>query len=196
MPVYFISTTNMRVTHSDGDDDDDDDDSEDDILSLGTNVNMEEDDDDDDEGEDLAVITSGSSATVNSGSFQNTGTVPHAPGSNVNHLDSVPAHSNTWHPLYIKTKITDGQMKVHQVLMILLPGGIGHTKTEDIEVSLCALAALNTPYLRIGIQWPRWIVSHDFLKVLRETLAICWISKNEMLPVHCFQSTLFFYSWR
>ena len=114
----------------------------------------------------VTTVTRSSSNTVRSASFP---CAQPSPSFNLGAPVTSSPQPNTWNPIYIKTKFTDGQMKVHQAIMILLPGGVGHTKTEDIELSLEDTMA--DTYLKISIQWPHWIVSHDFLKVLRETLA-------------------------
>ena len=165
--VFFYNTDIGNVPPffaADGEDDDDDlgdDDDDDDVLSLSsTEANVDEKD------KAPGVVSAGS---VHSSSLLGGASLssPHQPT-----YTMVPgtssAQANAWHPIHIKTRFIDGQMKVHQAIMVLLPGGVGHTKTEDIKLSLVEDSV--EPFLKITVKWPKWIVSQDFLAIMRDTM--------------------------
>lgn len=84
----------------------------------------------------------------------------------------VPATSGdpgNWNPLYLKSLYTDGRMQQHQVIIVLLPGGVGYKESKDMELSLV------TNYhgkqsLKVTVEWPEWIRSHAFLDRLKTSL--------------------------
>ena len=77
---------------------------------------------------------------------------------------SVPA-SHLWNPIYIKAVYTDPSMRNHQVVLLLLPGGVGYIKTEGMVLSLAAVDVLG-----VTVSWPGWIVTQEFLKFLKREL--------------------------
>ena len=56
-------------------------------------------------------------------------------------------------------------MQKHQVVVVLLPGGIGYERTENIDVEVCSDSL--GQYLRVVIDWPQWIMSLSFLEQVK-----------------------------
>ena len=72
---------------------------------------------------------------------------------------------DSWNPIYIKAVYTDHAMHKHQVILLLLPGGVGYERTEGMVLSLAAVDVL-----AVTIIWPEWIISQEFLKFLKRQL--------------------------
>jgi hypothetical protein len=73
-----------------------------------------------------------------------------------------------WNPHFIKGKYRDTKtMAWHQVLVIILPSGIGaSSSTEDIDVGL---EADGTVFV-IHDVWPEWITNRDYIYFLKQAL--------------------------
>jgi len=56
-------------------------------------------------------------------------------------------------------------MHQHQIVLILLPGGVGHTKTEGLRLFLPSVDVLG-----VTIPYPEWIMTQEFLKHLKREM--------------------------
>ena len=84
-------------------------------------------------------------------------------------LDSSQPYSsaNGWNPDFIKGKHQDAEtMEWHQVLVILLPSGVGQLSTQDVDLGLEA----NGTVLAIQHVWPEWITNRQYLYFLKQAL--------------------------
>jgi hypothetical protein len=73
-----------------------------------------------------------------------------------------------WVPNGIKAVYKDWQMVRHQVLLTLLPAGVGYTGSEDIELNLETVGG--DPYPRITIDLPLWVAEGKCIQQLERTL--------------------------
>ena len=85
-----------------------------------------------------------------------------------------------WVPNGIKSVHEDTSLVKHQVLITLLPGGVGYEASEDIEVNLEKLG--DDTYLTIHVKLPSFVSEGKFLPTLKHTLknleAPKWASMN------------------
>ena len=112
-------------------------------------------DDDDDDVEVLPSAPKAASVAAAAGASSRTGTV----------VTLQPPVEGVWHPIYIKAVYTDHSMHQHQVILILLPGGVGHTKTEGLGLFLPSVDVLG-----VTIPYPEWIMTQEFLKHLKREM--------------------------
>lgn len=112
-------------------------------------------DDDDDDVEVLPSAPKAASVAAAAGASSRTGTV----------VTLQPTGEGVWHPIYIKAVYTDHSMHQHQIILILLPGGVGHTKTEGLGLFLPSVDVLG-----VTIPYPEWIMKQEFLKHLKREM--------------------------
>ena len=128
---------------------DTDDEEDDDDLSLGTN-----------EGDEEPEAPS-SMVKAPPPCLQSAAALAAASFSPIRQHVSFTPHGD-WNPIHIKTIYKDGQMKKHQVVFVLLPGGVSNTSTDGMELEI------KGGKLVASIPWPTWIEDHSFLKHLRK----------------------------
>ena len=72
-----------------------------------------------------------------------------------------------WVPDYIKGMFQDAQTMVwHLVLVILLPSGVGHSSTEDVDLQIESEGTV----LSVEHCYPEWVSNQAFLFFLKHTL--------------------------
>jgi len=119
---------------------------------------LEEDELEVDNDDDVEVLTSApkaASVAAAAGASSRTGRV----------VTLQPPFAEVWHPIYIKAVYTDHSMHQHQIILILLPRGVGHTKTEGLGLFLPAVDVLG-----VTIPYPEWIMTQEFLKHLKREM--------------------------
>ena len=91
-----------------------------------------------------------------------------APSNNGQFMASMVGAHGVWVPNCIKSVHNDTSIVQHQVLMTLLPGGVGHKDSDDIELQLEKNG--DDTYLAIAINWPEWVAKATFLPELESAL--------------------------
>ncbi len=83
----------------------------------------------------------------------------------------IPVSKVPWNLIHIKFQFVDGQMKSHQGIVLLLPGGVGHkSEAKDIQLSLEGVNTMQLPFLKVAVQWPGWIVEQEFFPIMKTTM--------------------------
>ena len=127
-----------------------------------------EDEDGSDDEEDPQILRAravGAAAGRAAGTVQS---VAPPPVVTVSAIPAQPYSSATgWNPDFIKGVHQDAEtMEWHQVLIILLPSGVGQLSTEDVDLRLEA----NGTVLAIQHVWPEWISNREYLYFLKQAL--------------------------
>lgn len=135
----------------------------------------EEDDDDDDDDPSVQIVSKGSASLK----------APPAPvkGPPVASLAtavsvSTPKVNGVWNPISIQAVYTDYYMDQHQVVIVLLPGGVGKGNSSGIDLKL-----QGTDILQVSIPWPTWIVQEKFLRHLRSSMEASLKAAWDMLAI-------------
>ena len=91
-----------------------------------------------------------------------------APSRDGQFASSIVGAHDVWIPNAVKSVHKDASMVQHQVVLTLMPGGVGHKASDDIELHLEKYG--DDTYLAIGINWPDWVAKGTFLPDLESAL--------------------------